>query len=61
MMDEPDIKGTYYLKNNYNYPSKVTVVCDTKEVVLYKMNHSCLRFLSNDMKLRCLDYFKHEK
>ena len=43
-----------------NYPSKVTVVCDTQSAVVYKMNRSCLRFLVGDLKLRVLDYFKSQ-
>ena len=29
MLSEEDVKGKNYLANNFNYPSKVTVVCDT--------------------------------
>ena len=52
-----DEKG-YTYGDEYNYPSKVTVVADTTEVICYKMSKTALRFIDDQLKERLFAYFR---
>ena len=49
MINEIDHEGNYQ-RDKYKYPSKVTVVADTKEVICYKMTKETLRYIDMNLK-----------
>jgi len=61
LVNEVDKDGQFYLKDNLNYASKVSVIVSTPKAEIYVINKKSISLLNKELKKTMMKYFKYDK